>query len=258
MNIPYDFKAITDTLADILHIACRMKRFGLTVILSSLAACSGSIFTEGGGTPPAAPVPAPADGRPLVQDSSSSSSNGPAREVVVVPVPAKDPLQKARVVTDVRTLELFEILAPSKIAEWTEKMNDRKQKDFLARLALTIEIEKVIMYKDRPVRIVNFYIGKDGKNVSLGRPDAPWVSISMEVNKDEPENGFRALYLSGHLQSPDYPANESPFIALSLKLKPGKNQAMYLYDGKFIVYENGDPQPGYRISNNTLIKIRIQ
>jgi hypothetical protein len=238
----------------------RTQRLSALLLLTTiLSACSGSIFSENKPAPtppPSGEAPAATANRPLVNDSSSSSSN--TTPVAPPTNNTEETAPRASVVSDVSILNIYEILAPSKVSEWTERMNDRQQKELLTRLSLDIVIGKATKNNNLTVRNVSFYISKDGKNVSSGQDSkAPFVTVAMEVNKDETIEGIRSFVANGHLLSGEYQPQLSPFIALSLKFKKS-NSKFVITEAKFIEYVNGDPQNAYRMDGNTRMRVSIQ
>lgn len=235
----------------------------LFLLMTILSACSGSIFSEKKAVPtppPPAETPVATTNRPLSNDSSASTKTPLANATPVAPPSnsSAETAPRATVVKDLSTLNIYEILAPSKVSEWIERMNESQQKDFLARLSLDIVIGKATKNNKLSVRNVSFYISKDGKNVSSGQDSkAPFVTVAMEVNKDETIEGIRSFIANGHLLSGEYQPRESPFIALSLKFTK-KNNKFVTKEAKFIEYVNGDPQNAYRMDNNTRIRVSIQ
>ncbi len=235
----------------------------LALLLGSslLSSCSGSIFSsDGKGSPPADIAPAANGGG--AQDEADRG---------VAPTPDYDENDPnisvidrsnggGRVVTDVKTLTVFEILAPAKVLEWTRNMNEKQELDLLSRLSLNIVMGPAIRSgKDNISRTVSFYIGRNGVNVSRNsNAQAPYATVTMFVSTDETTESGRRMFASGTLQNKDDGTSE--FIALTLILKKGsKNSYTMLEGSRFIEYsEAGDPLEGYRLNNNTMITMSVQ
>jgi len=234
----------------------------LALLLGSslLSSCSGSIFSSEGKSPPADIAPANGGG------GENDSDRG-----VAPPPPAYDENDpnisivdrgsgRGRVVTDVRTLTVFEILAPAKVLEWTRNMNENQERDLLSRLSLNIAMGPATKSgKDNILRTVNFYISRNNVNVSRSsNAQAPYATLTMFVSTDETTDAGRKIFASGTLQNRDDGSSE--FIALTLSLKKGSKNSYTMTEGsRFIEYsEAGDPLEGYRLNDNTMIKFSIQ
>lgn len=233
----------------------------LALLLGSslLSSCSGSIFSSGSSAPPPPPPPAApaADGsaedRGLIANPVDTGEL--TRDIEVIERNIVNPPVSGREVTDVNTLSIYEILAPQRMAQLTERMNPSQEADFLSKLSLNIVIGKKTSTKvGSTVRTVNFFIKNQGKNLSRDdNPNAPYASLQVLVATDKNKDKSRLFFASGYLQLRDDGTDQ--FIALTLNLL-GKNK---LGDGsRFIDYdENGEALPGYRLDGISRISIAI-
>lgn len=233
----------------------------LALLLGSslLSSCSGSIFSsEGKGNPPANIAPAVGGeedpDRGLAPPSPDFDPNDPNYSIV------KRSDRSGRVVTDVDSLNIFKILAPAQILEWTQGMSDNQENDFLSKLSLYIVMGSASRSgKDDTVRKISFYISRDGYNVSSNPdPKAPYISMSGLITTDEVIEGYRMLYGTGWLNEKDDGTKQ--FIALSLKLKHNSKTSYTLAEGsRFVEYSDaGTTLEPYSLSNNTLFKFSLK
>ncbi|MEZ4814493.1 MAG: hypothetical protein R3A80_04705 [Bdellovibrionota bacterium] len=231
----------------------------LALLLGSslLTSCSGSIFSEKSAPAPGGTPPATTDSRNLAPNSSSSSSDGPGRDIEERPLTEEElNARRGRVVTDVAALDIYDLIAPSQVASWTQNMNDRQRLDFLSQLEMDIVIGKAEKRDNNmTLRNVVFYIRKDKKNITNNpKKNYPYASILMRVSQDESDGPIRHFFASGYLDVRDDGAK--PLIGLSLRFIKVKNSYV-VDDGKLFDYVNGDPQEGFRLTGNSLVRVGI-